>query len=158
MQLVQTFCCNLWPRVLSLSTHIYDLLKVFPLDEEEKTQAWFRSGLVCYVGTTFTTVTQGISHKNIKVREILPVGRNSNIKTGWELYIEGDMTEGRIYRNSGLGFNPLIRDMGNVRFENPRQQDLRKRHVDTLVGLSILYANLFLSLQFPPESTHGEDF
>ena len=114
--------------------------------------------MVCYVGTTFTTVTQGISQKNIKVREILPVGRNSNIKIGWELYIEGDMTEGRIYRNSGLGFSPSIRDMGNVRFENPRQQDLGKRHVDTLVGLSILYASLFLSLQFPPESTHWGDF
>ena len=49
------------------------------------------------------------------MRRILAVGRNSNIKTGWELYMKGDMTEGKIYKN------PSIRGLENVGFENPRQ-------------------------------------
>lgn len=34
------------------------------------------------------------------MREILPMGRNSKIKIAWTLYVEGNRTEERIYRNS----------------------------------------------------------
>lgn len=35
--------------------------------------------------------------------------------------MKGNVTEGKIYRNSGIGFKPSIRGLENVGFENPRQ-------------------------------------
>lgn len=35
--------------------------------------------------------------------------------------MKGHMTEGEIYRNSGIAFNPSIRGQENVGFENPRE-------------------------------------
>lgn len=66
--------------------------------EKKKTQAP-RNVPVEYLNANGNILTHDGSPKRM-VREIILMGRNSNIKTGWAFSVEGDRTERRIYRNS----------------------------------------------------------
>lgn len=59
------------------------------------------------------------------VREILPMSRYSNIKIGWALYLEGDRTEGRIYRNSWAVAYGLAYQSGSGRCKIGRLETMR---------------------------------
>lgn len=58
---------------------------------------------------------------------------------------------------SGTWVSPSVRVLEEVRLESQRQGDLGKRHMDKLLESSTLCTNMFLSLQWPPESITVEE-